>query len=580
MRRQRRRFTAAFAIMAMKPIRGLRRRARFVAWLSRLAPIALLAALLPAIAPAALAASDAHRSAAHGSSMSRCDAGYLASALHLSNVTVESAVPVTTGSFTPPGAAAPITGLPSFCAVTLTQTNSAGNLAHIAVWLPADWNGRFQGIGGGGYACGIFYSPPAPGMVNPSLEEILKGGYATAATNCGIGPVDGFTGGWALKPDGQLNTALIKEFASTSIHDMTVDGKAVTRAFYTDKIQYSYFNGCSTGGREALMEAQQHPADYNGILSGSPAINWSKWVPAAIWPALVMNRMHYAVPACKQAAFTAAAVKACDARDGVTDGIIGNPEACNWNADKLIGLKTACGTITATDAVIMNKIWRGPVTSGGRSLWYGLNRGASTTAWLGTTTTTNGVTTPVPERHAVSWLGTWLQKNPNWDWKTLTFAQYDELFTRSVQEFSSTIDTADPDLRAFKTGGGKLVIWHGLADPLIPPQGTIRYYQQVEHAMGGTAKTNSFARLFLAPGADHCASASGPVPTDRLAALVKWVEHGQAPHSLSGVLTDPATGAVTLSRPLCAYPHLARYTGQGSTSEARNFTCAPASKTG
>jgi hypothetical protein len=195
--------------------------------------------------------SAAHQSAAPGSSTSRCSTSYLTSALHLSHVTVNSAVLNTTGSYTPPPPwpPTPITGLPSFCAVALIQTDSAGNPIHITVWLPTKWNGRCQGIGGGGYACGIFYAP-GPGYVSASLEETLKGGYASAATDCGVPTADGNTGRWALKPDGQLNKPLINDFASAGIHDMTVAGKAVTQAFYPDKIQYSYFNRCSTGGRE------------------------------------------------------------------------------------------------------------------------------------------------------------------------------------------------------------------------------------------------------------------------------------------------------------------------------------------
>ncbi|WP_435642477.1 tannase/feruloyl esterase family alpha/beta hydrolase [Streptomyces sp. H49] len=553
-------------------IRGPRRRARRPAWPSRLALIALLVAVLPATT--LTAAGAAGRSAAPDSSVSRCSTGYVTSALRLSHVTVSSAVLDTTGSYTPPGSTTLITGLPGFCAVDLTQTDSAGNSIHIAVWLPTNWNGRFQGIGGGGYSCGIVYAS-TPQYVNPSLEQTLKSGYATASTDCGVPVADQFTGSWALKPDGRLDKPLITDFASAGIHDMTVAGKAVTQAFYSNKIQYSYFNGCSTGGREGLMEAQQYPADYNGIVSGAPAVNWTSSVPAAIWPALVMNRMHDALPTCKQDAFIQAVVKACDAHDGVTDGIIGDPAACHWNADKLIGLSTPCGTITATDAAVMNKIWQGPVTTDGRSLWWGLQRGAST-SMIAATTTTNGVTTPQPFGIPVGWLGTWLQQNPNWDWKTLTFAQFNKLFAQSVRQFSSTLATNNPDLSAFRGNGGKILVWHGLADQLLPPQSTIQYYQNVQHAMGGAAKTNSFARLFLAPGAAHCAGAAGPAPTDPLAAMVKWVEHGQAPQSIPATLTNPDTGAATLSRPLCSYPLVARYTGHGNTDQARNFTCARA----
>jgi feruloyl esterase len=381
-----------------------------------------------------------------------------------------------------------------------------------------------------------------------------------------------------LDSNGRLNKPLIEDFASTAIHGMTVVGKAVTQLFYPDKIQYSYFKGCSTGGREALMEAQRYPADYNGIVSGSPAINWTSWAPAAIWPALVMKQLNDALPTCKEDAFTQAVVKACDANDGVTDGIIGDLASCHWNADELVGVRTPCGTITSTDATVMNKIWQGPKAAGGLPLWPGLARGASPSMIAGTTTA-NGLTTPEPFGLPVAWLGTWLQRNPNWDWKTLTFAQFDKLFAQSNLQFSSTLATNNPDLSAFKRDGGKILIWHGLADQLIPSQGTVGYYRDVQQAMGGPARTNSFARLFLAPGAEHCASAAGPVPDDSVAAVATWVEHGQAPQSIPATLTDPA-GGVTLSRPLCAYPLVARYTGQGSTSQAQNFVCAAGYKAG
>lgn len=327
------------------------------------------------------------------------------------------------------------------------------------------------------------------------------------------------------------------------------------------------------------MEAQRYPADYNGIVSGSPAINWTSWVPAAIWPPLVMNQLHDALPTCKEDAFTQAVVKACDANDGVTDGIISDPASCDWNADELVGMSTPCGTITSTDATVMNKIWQGPDVTEALPLWYGVTRGASLSSIAATavTTTTNGVTTPQPFGLPVGWLGTWLQRNPNWDWKTLTFAQFDKLFAQSRLQFSSTIDTNNPDLSAFKRDGGKILIWHGLADQLISPWGTVDYYRDVQRAMGGPARTNSFARLFLAPGAAHCAIAAGPVPDDPVAAVATWVEHGQAPQSIPATLTDPA-GGVTLSRPLCAYPLVARYTGHGSTNQAQNFVCAASYK--
>jgi len=486
---------------------------------------------------------------------------YLQPRLHLSAVTVDSATLDITGTFTAPGQP-PITGLPHFCDVALTQTDRVGNPIHIDVWLPTGWNRRFQGVGGAVYACGPFFNETA---------AAIDAGYASAATDCGVNPADLLTGSWALKPNGQLNWALINDFSFRGIHDMSVAGEAVTGVYYPKPLRFSYFNGCSTGGREGLMEAQRYPADYNGIASGAPAINWTKFIPSEIWPELVMKESGDFLPTCKEDAFTESAVQAC----GSTDGVITNPSACDWNPSKLVGLVTPCGVITTQDAAVMLKIWDGPKARNGRKLWFGLERGASL-AGLAGTTTTSGVTSGNPFPIAVSWLGTWLQRNPSWNWQTLTYAQFDNLFRQSISEFGNTIATDNPDLSAFKRDGGKIIIWHGLSDQLIFPQGTVDYYRRVLRTMGGPANTESFARLFLASGAQHCASAAGPAPAtgQPLAALVRWVEHGKAPTVIPGATIDPTTGVVTDTRPICLYPEFARYSGHGSTTQASSFVCA------
>src|SRR5579875_1989061 len=221
--------------------------------LAGLAVLALLAGVVPA------AAATANKPAAPQASGSRCSVSYLQAGLHLAQVTVDSATLNTTGSFTPPpGSFGPpsLTGLPPFCDVTLTQTDRAGNPIHIEVWLPMPWNGRFQGVGGGGYSCGPSYFEMAPA---------IQGGYSSATTDCGLTLAESETGSFALNPNGTLNTPLIDDFSYAGIHDMTVAGKAVTRLYYPSPLRYSYFNGCSTGGREGLKEAQMFPADYNGI---------------------------------------------------------------------------------------------------------------------------------------------------------------------------------------------------------------------------------------------------------------------------------------------------------------------------
>ena len=490
--------------------------------------------------PAVRRAAAARLAPAPGFSGTGCNLAYLRTSLHLAGVTVDSAAMDTSGSYASPSQQ-PLTGLPSFCDVGITQTDAAGNPIHIDVWLPKSWNGRFEGVGGSVYACGPWYFEMAPA---------ISAGYAAAATDCGVSPADLDTASWALH-DGQLDRPLIRDFAYAGIHDMTVAGKAVTDLYYPSRLRFSYFNGCSTGGREGLTEAQRYPADYNGIVSGAPAINWTRFIPAEIWPQLVMNQAGDFLPACKEAAFTDAAVKACG-----TGGVISNPSACNWNPASLVGDVTPCGVITAQDAQVMTKIWQGPENSRGRKLWYGLERGTSLAGIA-----TAGQPFPV----TVSWLGTWLQRNPAWDWRTLTYQQFDQLYQRSVREFSGIFASDNPDLSAFKKHGGKIIIWHGLSDQLIFPQGTVRYYNQVRSAMGGLRRTESFARLFLAPGAAHCASAAGAAPAEPaqpMDSLVNWVEKGKAPATIPAVVTDPATGLVTPARPLCLYPLLARCPGQ------------------
>lgn len=476
-------------------------------------------------------------------------------------MTVTAASLVTSGSYTPPGSES-LTGLPAFCNVSVVQRDASGNPMNIAVWLPtSSWSHSFQGVGGGGYSCGISWS---------ALASAIQSGYAAASTDCGHSDS---TGAFALNPDNSLNTALIDDFASVGIHDMTVDGKAVTETYYTNTLRYTYFNGCSTGGREGLMEAQRYPTDYNGIVSGAPAINWTKFIPAEIWPELVMMQNNDFLPTCKENAFTESVVEACDANDGVTDGVISDLADCHWNPAKLVGTKTPCGVITATDAAVVSKIWGGPTDVKGKQLWYGLEPGASFSGLAGTTTDSSGVTTPSPFFIAVAWLADWLQQDPTFDWTTVTYSTFVTLFDQSVKEFSSTIATDNPNLSKFQANGGKIIIWHGLADQLIFPQGTINYYQRVESTMGGARNTGTFARLFLAPGAQHCASAAGPAPSDPLSALVKWVQKGKAPSTLAADVVDPATGVTTKSTILCPYPTVAKYRGHGSTDDAANFSC-------
>ena len=280
------------------------------------------------------------------------------------HVSVGSVVDETSGSFTPPGTTTPITGLPDFCQVSLVQTDSAGNPVNIVVWLPAKWNGNFQGVGGAGYTCGPYYT--APGIAG-SLAEGVESGYATASTDCGVPISEGATGSWALKPDGTLNWPLIQDFASAGMHDMSVAGKAVTAAFYAHASAYSYFYGCSTGGRRGPDGGAAVPSRLQRHrLAGAPAINWTKFIPAEIWPELVMNQSHDFLPTCKEDAFTQAAChQGLRARPG-RPGLDQRPGRLPLEPLQARRAHHAVRHHHAADAAVMTKIWDGPVSRAGQ----------------------------------------------------------------------------------------------------------------------------------------------------------------------------------------------------------------------
>ena len=448
---------------------------------------------------------------------------------------------------------------PASCRITAIVTHPpAGDAVKIFIGLPLqNWNGRFQGVGGGGFSGGS-----AMGVRQP-----LTTGYAAGATDTGH---EGGSGSFALDAAGRLNWQLIRDNAYLGIHEMTVTGKALTREFYGNAPRYAYFNGCSTGGRQGLMEAQRYPADYDGILSGAPAINWPKLHVEQMWGPLVMLETRNAVAPCKFAAATAAAVAACDTIDGVKDGVIEDPARCTYDPNALVGSAAGeCGAITAADAMIVRKIWDGPRRQDGTFLWYGLTRGAD---FSGLSATTGTPLTPRPQSITLDWWRYFLTQNPQWDWTTLSHASYEQFWDQSDEEFGAVIGTDNPDLSAFRDRGGRIVLWHGQSDPLIYPGGTIDYFTRVQQQMGGRAKTDEFIRLFMAPGVGHCGGGAGPAPVGQFDALVKWVEQGHAPETLTAVRRDQ-TGAVVRSRPLCRYPLVARYKGRGSTDDAASFEC-------
>jgi pimeloyl-ACP methyl ester carboxylesterase len=350
---------------------------------------------------------------------------------------------------------------------------------------------------------------------------------------------------------------------------MTVTGKALTQALYGAPPKYSYFNGCSTGGRQGLMEAERYPQDYNGIVAGAPAINWPKLMMQSIWSTVVMNEAGDAVPPCKLAAATAAAIAACDTIDGVKDGVIEDPGRCTFDPKALVGTTAGtCGMITDADADVIRKLWEEPRRADGTLLWHGQAKGAD----LAALSATRG-TPPKPQAFAFTadWLRYFITQNMQYDASAITQAAFDQFWDQSIEEYGTVIGTDNPDLSAFRDRGGKAIIWHGWADQLITAEGTIDYYKRVQQQMGGAEKTAQFVRLFLAPGIGHCAGGAGAMPSGQLDALVSWVEDGKGPTTLPASRQTPDGQR---SRILCQYPLVAKYKGKGSTDDAANFSCS------
>lgn len=445
----------------------------------------------------------------------------------IANTTIESAVMNPDGS----------------CLVTAVVTHPPAN-DRVKVWiaLPTKgWNGRFYGTGGAVFAGGFQFA-----MIGPVMQ-----GYAAGATDTGH---PGFSGSFGLDSKGRLDWQAIDDNAYQGIHDMTVLGKALVQAFYGKPARYSYFGGFSTGGRQGLMEAQRFPEDYNGILCGCPAINWPKFVLAELWPPLVMAQASDVVSKEKLQAATAAAIAASAAEGNVTDGVILDPSRCKYDPKALVGTRVGDETFTETDADVIRKIWEGPRTAEGRFLWYGLSRGADLSV-LGR---------PVPFPVPLDWIRYFLLEDPQWKFASLTPGEFDLVFRQSVEEYSAIFATNNPDLSKFLDHGGKIIITHGEADQLIMTEGTIEYYKRVVQAMGGLEKVTPFARLFLIPGAGH---GPGGV-TNQNQAILRWVEEGVAPETLTAMRTTEKGPAPRLLFP---YPALAKYKGSGNPGNAANY---------
>ncbi len=468
--------------------------------------------------------------------------------LSLPDTTILSAALVPAGPFTP--AQTPAMQKPQTFQIPVGACRVAGVVkpaVNFEVWLPAsNWNGKFQGVGGGGLAGVISYG---------AMVTALGRGYATASTDTGHNTPGG---AWALsRPD------LIVDFAYRAIHEMTVKSKLIVEAFYNKAPSRSYFVGCSTGGRQGLMEAQRYPADYDGIVAGAPANYWTHLVASGMAAAsATMKDEATRLPAPTLAALNKGALAACDASDGVADGVINNPQVCKFDpvAVQCTGAETdACLTKPQVDAA--RKIYAGAFNPRTKErIFPGMAPGSELT-WGALTGGTQPFGIPLEV------LKYFVFSNPDWDWKTYDF---DKDVAMGDEKIGRVANAIDPDLGAFKKRGGKLIMYHGWNDQLIQPYNSIDYFTSVQKKIG-TKDTDDFMRLFMAAGMTHCAGGVGPNSFDAVTALEQWVEKGTKPAQI--VASHTSNGIVDRTRPLCPYPQVATYKGIGSIDEAASFVC-------
>jgi feruloyl esterase len=475
--------------------------------------------------------------------------------LTLPDTTITMAQTVAAGAFTMPGGGfmpMPVSpkSLPAFCRVAATLRPSQDSDIKIEVWLPADgWNGKFQGVGNGAWIGAITY---------PALMEALHKGYAAASTDTGHagGPMDGsFALGHPEK---------VTDFGYRAVHEMTVKAKAIVAAFYDKSPQYSYWNGCSSGGKQGLKEAQRYPNDYDGIIAGAPANNWTHLTAASVWVGAATHKDEASfIPPAKYRMMHEAAIKTCDAVDGLTDGLIDDPRRCHFDPKVLECSGADAPTcLTAPQVEAAKKIY-GPATNPrtGEAFFPGLEPGSE----LGWGLLAGG---KAPSEIGMAEFRNIVYHDPNWDWRTL---DYDKGVALAEKVDNNTITATDPNLKPFFSHGGKLLMYHGWTDPLIAPENSINYYTSVLDKMGGASKASTSIRLFMVPGMDHCGGGEGPSSFDYLSVMEQWVEKGDAPAQITA--SHLTGGKVDRTRPLCTYPQVARYKGSGSIDEAANFVC-------
>jgi feruloyl esterase len=462
-----------------------------------------------------------------------------------STTTIIVAERVESGRFSPTGGADAFSSLPPFCRVVANLKPTSDSDIHSEIWLPLiGWNGKYMQVGSGGWGGYFSYD---------QMAEALERGYATAATDDGHS--DRGSGKFILGHPEKL-----VDYAYRAEHETTVEGKILIKAFYGRDARYSYWNGCSGGGREGLLQAYRYPDEFDGIVAGDPANvrrnAWALWLanqtfkdPAAYIPPAKYPMIHRAV------------LDACDTNDGLKDGLIEDPERCHVDLKKL-----QCKGADVPDCLTARQVRTAqtiisPATDAAGHVYFPRLEPGTELAWARLA----GGPEPAPLfwdqfRYVV-------YKDPSWDWRSFDLARD----ATKANEADKNIDELDPHLAPFAKRGGKLLMYHGWADQQVAPGSSVEFYKSAAQASGNPAAAANWIRLLMVPGMGHCGGGEGPDTFDKISAIEAWVENGKLPERI--IAAHETAGKVDRTRPLCPYPQIARYNGTGGIDDASNFHC-------
>lgn len=438
------------------------------------------------------------------------------------------------------------------------------------VSLPDKWNGRFYMIGNGGHAGESLEDPGRVAQRNGALQL----GFAFAQTNTGHDARKEPGGTFVLS-----NPQKAIDYAYRAVHLTAVTAKDITKDYYAKPVSHAYWNSCSNGGRQGLIEAQRFPGDFNGIVANAPWVDQTGFTIGALWNQKALSEAP--VTPAKLALVAEKVMAKCDAVDGLKDGLIDDPRKCDFNPARDVPACEAgadgpdCLTSAQADAIA--KVYSGPMSNGkpffpgympgSEAVVAGFGGGPAASSWMNLIVPAQPNAKPADFNLAENTMRYLVPTppKPDYDYKTFDF-DHD---TGLLDAWGKKADAKDPDLSKFKKDGGKLMMTYGWADPILQPLMGVQYFEQAV-AKNGPATTDFF-RLFMVPGMSHCAGGIGPDRYDAMTAIINWVEQGKAPDSM--VASRVVNNQVVRSRPLCPYPQVARYSGQGSIDDAANFSC-------